>query len=119
MFCSSFRSEILDPHNLPTNPTRAKSFPGAACLKKFAVVRAPRQISRGFLATTQSSSPPSASLIYPCLLAPSSFLSAPCSKRATPDQTCGTSWCFLFIIILENLEFSSSSSKHHGGSALA
>jgi hypothetical protein len=36
------------------------------------------------------------------ILAPGSFLSAFCPKRATPDQTGDPSWSFLFIVILEN-----------------
>jgi hypothetical protein len=41
MFCPSFRSEMIHPLNGPTNLSRFETFPGAACLTKFAAVHAP------------------------------------------------------------------------------
>jgi hypothetical protein len=35
VFCPRFRSEIIDPLNLPTDPTRVETFPGAACLTPY------------------------------------------------------------------------------------
>ena len=47
--------------NLPINLSRLETFPGAACLKQFAAIYAPRQISRSLSVTIQSGSPPGAS----------------------------------------------------------
>ena len=47
MFCPSFRSKIVPPRHLSTKLTRIETFLGAACLRRFAVRHAPRQISRG------------------------------------------------------------------------
>jgi hypothetical protein len=37
--------EIARPPDVPTRLTRVETFAGAACLKRFAMVDAPRQIS--------------------------------------------------------------------------
>ena len=42
-------SEIVHPRDVPTNLTRVETLPGAACLRRFPVMHAPRQISRGRL----------------------------------------------------------------------
>ena len=46
---SIVRSEIVHPGVVPTNLTRVETFPGAACLGRFPVMHASRQISRGLL----------------------------------------------------------------------
>jgi hypothetical protein len=56
---------IIHPGDMPINLSRVGSFPGAACLKKFAVMHAPRQISLGLLGTIQSGSPPAVRLPNP------------------------------------------------------
>ena len=61
----------LTPHNGATTYHALGRFPGAACLKKFAVVHAQKEISRGLLSTTQSGSPPSASQTHPASPYPS------------------------------------------------
>jgi hypothetical protein len=48
MFCPRvFHSETVHRLNGPIDPTLVETFAGAACLTKFAVMDAPRQISRG------------------------------------------------------------------------
>jgi hypothetical protein len=62
---------IHHPLNVWTNATRVETFSGAARLKRFAVLHAPRQISRGLLGTIQSGSPPDApDLPVPALRTP-------------------------------------------------
>jgi len=61
MFCPSFHSEAIHSRNLPINQTSVETFPGAACLRRFAVVYAPREISRDVFGTTQSGPPDIAS----------------------------------------------------------
>ena len=46
MFCPSLRSDMVPALNVPTNLTHVETFPGAACLKRFAVIHAPTQIAR-------------------------------------------------------------------------
>ena len=57
MFCPAVGS-ITPFHSYPRDKPRVGSFAGAACLKKFAVIRAPRKIARGPLGAIQSGSPP-------------------------------------------------------------
>jgi len=45
MFCPSFGPEIIHPPNEQTSLTCVETFPGAACLKSFAVMHTPRQTS--------------------------------------------------------------------------
>jgi hypothetical protein len=52
------RWEIVNLPNGPTDLTRVETFPGAARLKRFAVMHAPRQICWGLLRAIQSDSPP-------------------------------------------------------------
>ena len=62
MFCRSFGSEIIDSGNVPTNLTRVETFPGAACLKPFAVLHAfGLNIARFPWGKVQSGSPPTTS----------------------------------------------------------
>jgi hypothetical protein len=39
MFCQSFGSEVIHPLKGPTDLTRVETFPGAACLTRFAVMQ--------------------------------------------------------------------------------
>jgi len=39
MFCPSFQREIIHPLDVPADLTRVETFPGAACLTRFAVIR--------------------------------------------------------------------------------
>jgi hypothetical protein len=48
---------LVHPRAVPANLTRVETFPGAACLRRFPVVHALRQI-RGSSGTFQSGSPP-------------------------------------------------------------
>jgi len=45
-FAESCRSGVLDPLNVATNLSRVETFAGAACLRSFAAIHAPRQILR-------------------------------------------------------------------------
>ena len=58
MFRPSLPLGFFYPLDWPTNLSRVGTFSGAACLKKFAAMHAPRQITRGLSGTAQSGSPP-------------------------------------------------------------
>jgi hypothetical protein len=45
---------FLDPFDAPLDLSRVETFPGAACSRRFAVIRAPRQISRGLQARSKA-----------------------------------------------------------------
>ena len=84
IFRPRFRSEIIHSRYLPANLSRVETFPGAACLTKFAVRHAPRQISRGLLGAVQSGSPPFAAPPDSWILAPGSYSGTPWTPR-TPS----------------------------------
>ena len=65
MFGPRFRSEIVDPLNVPTDLPRVETFPGTACLMKFAVMRAAETNVVGPLSTIQSGSPPAGRSLDP------------------------------------------------------
>jgi hypothetical protein len=46
--------EMLPPLTVPTNLTSVETFPGASRLKRFTVIHAPRQISRGLGVRSQA-----------------------------------------------------------------
>src|SRR5262249_10217321 len=74
--------EIARPPDVPTRLTRVETFAGAACLKRFPVIHALRQIWWGLQGATQSGSPPVECAPHPdnpdsWILAPGSFLGPP------------------------------------------
>jgi hypothetical protein len=77
--CLVLRSarRLFISHNVPQTYHVLGPFRGAARLKQFAVVHAPRQISPGLLSTAQSSSPPIAARLTQRLLAPGFWLLIP------------------------------------------
>ena len=81
MFCPSFHSEAIHSRNMPINQTSVETFPGAACVGRFAVIYAPRQISRDVFGATQSGSPP--------VIARLDCTEALPSIRCNPDDSIG------------------------------
>jgi hypothetical protein len=66
MFRPAFGSNSL--FQAPRDKPRAGPFAGAACLKNFVAIHAPRKIARGPLVASQSGSPPVRSPALPDLM---------------------------------------------------